>query len=126
MSNGITILSKTVMTNHEVYTVLSKRDQFEGTHPMTEVESETLKYLKTSLPEGKGLSTQEQATLMEELSRFDLNSLEKLQFINLIPNALVDIYAIVNDCENRFSKEDAEEIVSILQKYRVDTVANEE
>ncbi|PHJ22598.1 dna-directed rna polymerase iii rpc9 [Cystoisospora suis] len=58
---------------------------------------------------------------MEVLSlRFGLYQGELLQIVNLGPTKPVEIYAIVEDCVNRFSEEDVNEILAVIQHYLVE------
>lgn len=45
-----------------------------------------------------------------------LSPAEKLQFINHLPMELVDIHLIVEDCAGRFSEEQVEELIRIVQR----------
>lgn len=53
-------------------------------------------------------------TLMEFLAKFDLLKAEKLQIANLLPRLLVHLYAIVEECEDRFGEESSEEICTTI------------
>lgn len=61
------------------------------------------------------------ASLLEELndqSRFPgLEVIEKFQIVNLVPKNIVNLYAIVEECDLRFNEQQCEEILSLVAKY---------
>ncbi|SCU97236.1 LANO_0E15522g1_1 [Lachancea nothofagi CBS 11611] len=55
------------------------------------------------------------AELMRQLNQFDLFKAEKLQIVNQLPTNLVHLYAIVEECDTRFSEEQTGQIIEAVQ-----------
>ena len=74
---------------------------------------ETVEYFKrTGVRDGQG----HLKTVLEALKEYPLTRAERLQLVNLWPKSLVDIYLIVEECEERFDEAKVEEL---LQVFRV-------
>lgn len=54
--------------------------------------------------------------LMEFLNTFELMKIEKLQIINSLPRSLVVLYAIIEECEERFGEEVSESILAKINE----------
>jgi len=54
---------------------------------------------------------------MKDLSKFSLEKIEKLQIKNSAPYSLVNLYAIVEECDQRFNEQEIEEILGIVQTH---------
>ncbi|SCU82575.1 LAME_0C01838g1_1 [Lachancea meyersii CBS 8951] len=55
------------------------------------------------------------STLMAKLNEFSLFKAEKLQIVNQMPTNLVHLYSIVEECDSRFTPEQADEIIGAVQ-----------
>lgn len=54
---------------------------------------------------------------MQDLSKYELEKIEKLQIINSAPYSLVNLYSIVEECDQRFTEEEIEDILNIIQTH---------
>ncbi|VEU22996.1 DEKNAAC104015 [Brettanomyces naardenensis] len=52
--------------------------------------------------------------LMLGLNMYKLERIEKLQILNLLPRSLVLLYAIIEDCDQRFTEEQCEDLLSLV------------
>lgn len=55
--------------------------------------------------------------LIAQLNQFDLFKAEKLQIANQLPTTMVHLYAVVEECDTRFTEEQIEQILGIASKY---------
>ncbi|EMG47895.1 RPC17 DNA-directed RNA polymerase III subunit RPC9 [Candida maltosa Xu316] len=55
-------------------------------------------------------------TLMEFLNSFELMKIEKLQIVNSLPRSLVVLYAIVEECEERFGEATSQSIIDKIDE----------
>lgn len=55
--------------------------------------------------------------LMIELNNFELEVIEKLMIINSLPRSLVNLYAIIEECEDRFDQNQCEFILECVAKH---------
>lgn len=55
--------------------------------------------------------------LMNKLNQFDLYKIEKLQIVNQLPTNMVYLFAIVEECDSRFSEDQINEILKIISSY---------
>ena len=53
---------------------------------------------------------------MEFLNQFELMKVEKLQIVNSLPRSLVVLYALVEECEDRFGEETSESIIEKINE----------
>ena len=61
-------------------------------------------------------STKSFKQLMEFLNQFELMKVEKLQIVNSLPRSLVVLYALVEECEDRFGEETSESIIEKINE----------
>lgn len=54
--------------------------------------------------------------LMKSLNEFALFKAEKLQIVNQLPTNMVHLYAIVEECDSRFSEDQVTKILEIVQE----------
>lgn len=52
--------------------------------------------------------------LMLGLNMYKLEKIEKLQILNILPRSMVLLYAIIEDCDQRFTEEQCEELLSLV------------
>ncbi|KAI8366250.1 HRDC-like protein [Blakeslea trispora] len=76
------------------------------------VQFELNEYLKQT-PVGTQSEEQVQSFL-QAISKFELTKAEKLQIINLRPKSTVEIYLVIEECEERFSEEDLEQMLLVI------------
>lgn len=50
--------------------------------------------------------------MMKFLNQFELMKIEKLQIVNSLPRSMVHLYALVEECDQRFNEEVCESIVN--------------
>ncbi|CCE61541.1 hypothetical protein TPHA_0A04680 [Tetrapisispora phaffii CBS 4417] len=107
-------------------------------HPELEfITHQTISYLSTSKNEQEQDGDDEEETfantsklsaisklndekfseLVTRLNQFDLYKIEKLQLVNQLPNNIVHLYSIVEECDSRFTEEQVQEILSIIQDF---------
>ena len=54
--------------------------------------------------------------LLEYLRGFELTRMEKLQVLNILPRNLVEFYAVVEECEERFSPDQIDQILNTIDQ----------
>ncbi|CCH45831.1 DNA-directed RNA polymerase III subunit [Wickerhamomyces ciferrii] len=64
--------------------------------------------------------------MMKDLSKFKLEKIEKLQIINSAPQSLVTLYAVIEECDQRFNEQEIEEILQIIQTHFPQQAEDEE
>ncbi|CAG0918563.1 unnamed protein product [Notodromas monacha] len=97
----------------EVPTLVSAADQ-EGKQRLATVVYEAVKFLENT-PCGKQTAEQVEKFMLG-VKPFGLKKLEKLQFLNLVPQAPVDLHLLVKDCEQRFSDEEIQKLIELVQE----------
>ncbi|EDO17387.1 hypothetical protein Kpol_1060p43 [Vanderwaltozyma polyspora DSM 70294] len=55
--------------------------------------------------------------LVNQLNGFELFKAEKLQIVNQLPTNMVHLYAIVEECDSRFTEFQVEKLLSIIKEY---------
>ncbi|KAI9248584.1 HRDC-like protein [Phascolomyces articulosus] len=76
------------------------------------VQFELTEYLKTT-----ACSTQDQQQVkefVEAMKSYELTLAEKLQLLNLRPRSAVEIYLLIEECEERFSEDQLEELLQTV------------
>ncbi|RCI00639.1 hypothetical protein CU097_005158 [Rhizopus azygosporus] len=114
-----------LITNYEVLRLLEENQQnqkllqaqdlsIEYPESLRTVQFELTEYLKQT---PVGSQTPAQVTnFLEAISQFDLTRAEKLQILNLRPKSAVEIYLVIEECEERFSEEDLENMINIIMQ----------
>lgn len=54
--------------------------------------------------------------LMTFLNNFDLMKVEKLQIVNSLPRSMVILYSLVEECDQRFSEDQCQQILDKIQE----------
>lgn len=54
---------------------------------------------------------------MTHVRKFQLEKIEVLQLINVAPRSLPVLYNVVEECDQRFSAEEMDEILELVEKY---------
>lgn len=86
-------ISKTVATEEE------QESKIERKSPITKMNDETF------------------TDFMNKLNDFDLFKIEKLQIVNQLPTNMVYLFAIVEECDSRFTEEQIEQLLDIISRY---------
>lgn len=60
--------------------------------------------------------TQMVIPFMLALNKYKLEKAEKLQILNLLPRTMVVLYAIIEDCDQRFSEQECEKMIELVDK----------
>ncbi|CEI99802.1 hypothetical protein RMCBS344292_13882 [Rhizopus microsporus] len=114
-----------LITNYEVLRLLEENQQnqkllqaqdlsIEYPENLRTVQFELTEYLKQTPVDSQ---TPAQVTnFLEAISQFDLTKAEKLQMLNLRPKSAVEIYLVIEECEERFSEEDLENMINIIMQ----------
>ncbi|KAI7906377.1 HRDC-like protein [Cokeromyces recurvatus] len=112
-----------LITNYEVLRLLEEcqeaqmRDQkldptIEYPEHLRTIQYELTEYLRQS---PVNTQTPDQiSNFLQALSKYDLTKAEKLQILNLRPKSTVEIYLIIEECEERFSEEDLEDMINCV------------
>lgn len=53
-------------------------------------------------------------TILSFLKKYDLTRIEKLQILNLLPRNPVEFYALVEECEERFTNDQIDVILNMI------------
>ncbi|KAI9256937.1 HRDC-like protein [Sporodiniella umbellata] len=114
-----------LITNYEVLQLLEEKQTLQKEIQKEDSTVEypenlrTVQFELTEFLKQTPVSTQQPEQIkacMEALSAYDLTKAEKLQLINLRPKSAVEIYLIIEECEERFGEEDLESLLnSILE-----------
>lgn len=82
-----------------------------------EIITRDLSQYLTKTNQGNDVERDNFVGLMVYLNSIELEMIEKLMIMNLLPRSLVLLYAIIEECEDRFGQEKCEEIISCIDKY---------
>ncbi|GAN07635.1 DNA-directed RNA polymerase III subunit RPC9 [Mucor ambiguus] len=112
-----------LITNYEVLRLLEESQEaqkqvqkhdssVEYPEHLRTVQFELTEYLKET---PCSTQTPEQiSNFMEAISKFELTKAEKLQILNLRPKSTVEIYLLIEECEERFTEEDLEQMLTSI------------
>lgn len=124
-----------LLSNFEVYQHLcdvQKENEWGFTIPQTEkrrknkfnpqlldleIITRDLSQYLVKVNQGNDIKTENFINLMLMLNSFQLEVIEKLMIMNILPRSLVNLYSIIEECEERFTQEQCEEILSNIEKY---------
>lgn len=73
---------------------------------------QTIQYLTSTAAVENG--EEKMGKLMGFLKQFDLTRMEKLQIVNLLPRSEVEYFAIVEECEDRFSEDQIAQVLDFV------------
>ncbi|MFH4982279.1 hypothetical protein AB6A40_008988 [Gnathostoma spinigerum] len=112
----------TILTNAEVYKILNERRCEQGQVPKSQrlkhlgtVLYETSTYLKSTTAPVQ--SFEDIAKVIKALAPYKLTAAEILQFINMRPVTAIEIQLIVEECEERLTENQVDELVTIAVEY---------
>ncbi|CAO3587651.1 unnamed protein product [Absidia cylindrospora] len=112
-----------LISNYEVFNILNERIEYQKeiqtTQPNVEypehlrtIQFELAEYLKKTPT--KSQTTVQVKDFLEQMGQYTLTLGEKLQILNLRPKSAVEIYLLIEECEERFSEQDLDNILSII------------
>ncbi|GME89980.1 unnamed protein product [Ambrosiozyma monospora] len=52
--------------------------------------------------------------LMQGLNKFELEKIEKLQIVNYLPRSMVTLYALIEECDQRFDEDQCNEMLELI------------
>lgn len=99
-------------------------------HPeLQAITADTIAYLSADkgLPQEEGtvtrsplcsLNDERFTELVRGLNQFDLFQAEKLQIVNQLPSTLVHLYAVVEECDSRFTEDQQQQLLELIGAYR--------
>lgn len=82
-----------------------------------EIITRDLGHYLTKTNQGNDVKTENFVGLMIFLNSLELEVIEKLMIMNLLPRSLVNLYAIIEECEDRFTPEVCDEILANVARY---------
>ncbi|KAG0689841.1 hypothetical protein C6P40_004360 [Pichia californica] len=124
-----------LMSNFEVYQHLcevQKDNEWGFTIPQTEkkrkhkfnpqlldleIITRDLSQYLTKVDQGNDVKAENFINLMLVLNSYELEIIEKLMIMNVLPRSLVNLYSIIEECEERFTQEQCEELLANVEKY---------
>ncbi|KAG9127036.1 hypothetical protein FRC07_000921 [Ceratobasidium sp. 392] len=88
------------------------------------VEVELIAHLKDQYPLMQRQNDMAIRNLTRGLGKFSLTKSEKLQIVNLAPRQLVELYVIIENLEDRFSDDDLNEVLQLVEEsFLIDPIA---
>ncbi|KAI8371468.1 HRDC-like protein [Radiomyces spectabilis] len=126
-----------LLSNYEVLSLLNEQQNIQKAQQLENPNIEypehlrTIQFELTEYLNNVPCSTQTPAQIkrfLEAFQKYDLTRAERLQILNLRPKSAVEIYLLIEECEERFSEEDLEGMLfHILETLpRDDDVVEEE
>lgn len=113
---------QTVLTNAELYNIISERKkslaglsrEAHGCPSLRTITYETFSYLSESPAASQ---TEEQVrSFIKAIAAYKLTAAEILQLINLRSTSAVEVQLVVEECEERFTEEQVNEIFAIVKQ----------
>ncbi|KAI8074092.1 RNA polymerase II [Gongronella butleri] len=114
-----------LISNYEVLSLLRERRDYQK-HMEKHAQIEYPERLRTIQFELAGYLEKTPAStqtpenikqLLDALVEFDLTLGEKLHIINHRPISAVEVYLLIEECEERLSEEDTQRLVEIVETY---------
>ena len=109
-----------MLSNYEVLKILrnvkeSSKNTKLGNKNLATITYETINYLE-SLKHYNELRDEHVIDYLEEMKRFNLTKLEKLQILNQRPKSMVELQVLIEENEERFSEEAMDMMLDIVRK----------
>lgn len=110
-----------MLSNYEVLKMLkdvkenTKKSKSHSNKNLATITYETITYLE-GLKHYNDLEDVNVINYLEEIKKFNLTKLEKLQILNQRPISMVDLQALIEENEERFSEEAMEMILEIVNR----------
>ncbi|KAJ1984569.1 hypothetical protein H4R33_004323 [Dimargaris cristalligena] len=112
-----------LLSNYEVLALLKEQETYQKTQSKLDpiatsnlltVQFETLKFLNESPASVQTPDALQQ--YMEAMKDWKLTKAEKLQILNLRPKSAVELLILIEECEERFTVEQLEDILGIVEQ----------
>ena len=109
-----------MLSNYEVLKILkdvkeTTKSSKSSNKNLATITYETINYLE-GLKHYNGLRDEHVIDYLEEMKRFNLTKLEKLQILNQRPKSMVELQVLIEENEERFSEEAMDMILDIVRK----------
>lgn len=82
-----------------------------------EIITRDLSQYLVKVEQGNDVKTESFVKLMLVLNEYELEIIEKLMIMNSFPRSLVNLYSIIEECEDRFSQDQCEQILASVEEY---------
>eukprot|EP01135_Chromosphaera_perkinsii_P007031 Nk52_evm10s675 gene=Nk52_evmTU10s675 len=83
------------------------------------ISYEVCQHLKDVSPFIPELKEEDVEGMLNELRQYALTKSEKLSILNRMPQSTVEMYSLVEECEERFTEEEIDKILELVQNYYV-------
>lgn len=103
------------LSNLEVMDMLKKRGAKERENSLTEVETQVWEYLNGT--RRCTATRQAAAEFLQAIDKFKLSKYEQLQLLNQRPLQHVELHLLVDNCDDRFSEEECEELLGLVKQF---------
>lgn len=119
-----------LLSNWEVYSLLQQQKDERVLHDkrtrtktkicqnLCTIQFEICEYFSTASGNSYSIAQQSQEqieSLLRHFSSIALTKAEKLQILNLRPSSLLELHLIIEECEERFSQDQMEEILRAIE-----------
>lgn len=109
-----------MLSNYEVLKILkdvkeTTKSSKSSNKNLATITYETINYLE-GLKHYNELRDEHVIDYLEEMKRFNLTKLEKLQILNQRPKSMVELQVLIEENEERFSEEAMDMILDIVRK----------
>ncbi|KAL0141921.1 HRDC-like protein [Mucor lusitanicus] len=101
-----------LITNYEVLRLLEESQEAQKQVQKRDPTVEYPEHLRTV--QFEHTNARADIHFMKAISKFELTKAEKLQILNLRPKSTVEIYLLIEECEERFTEEDLEQMLSSI------------
>lgn len=103
------------LSNIEVMQMLRARGAESSEASLTPCEKQLWEYLKDvqHCPVDREIAMK----FLETLEKFDLSNFEKLQLLNAQPTQHVELYLLLESCDDRFSEKEVEGILAAVKQF---------
>lgn len=108
-----------LVSNSEVLQILKQRGADGGAANATALASEKILYQYLVSHSCGHKTGTELAAFIKELQPYKLTRAEVLQVMNLVPSTEVELYLIVEECEERLGADQVQELLQLVDKYLV-------
>ncbi|KAI9311262.1 HRDC-like protein [Dichotomocladium elegans] len=112
-----------LLSNFEVLQLLNEQQEFQRATQEKDASIEypenlrTIQFELTEYLNQSPCSTQDEAqvkSFLDAFSKYDLMLAEKLQILNLRPKSPVELYLLIEECEERFGEQELEEMLQSI------------
>uniref|UniRef100_A0A0L0NWY4 DNA-directed RNA polymerase III subunit RPC9 n=1 Tax=Candidozyma auris TaxID=498019 RepID=A0A0L0NWY4_CANAR len=114
--NGLKEKYNWTFTPQEEKDSKSKRKRFTGAGLDLEVITRDITLCLGKLAAGEIPNTEAVMEIMTFLNQYELMKVEKLQILNSLPRSMVHLYALVEECDQRFDEETCEAILAKINE----------